>query len=288
MIMALLLLGGSSIAIPPVVEAQSAASLLSSTRPLPLLLDPALQALQRHKAPAATASTTQGREGEVWGGLRGAAGSAAADAGVKRAGPSTGKGKGKAGTREENATASSSAAMAKEDPLAALTPTQFLRLDFPIPKSLRAREALRLEGDEPVSSTRPARPQGAVAGGRRNQSVGAQGHQHYEIVVDRYEDGPHGACKPSSSLGGAEEKQEPVDKKGKTGSSLPQVTCNLRAALRWATERHRRVPQGVETIVTVYLPTRWPHLVTLGELAVAEKGCVDYNRLIDVAGELDL
>jgi hypothetical protein len=52
----------------------------------------------------------------------------------------------------------------------------------------------------------------------------------------------------------------------------------LRAALRWAVEQHRRQQgqhqDGQEAATTIYLPTRWPHLLTLGELVLEEKGCV--------------
>lgn len=208
------------------------------------------------------------------GGLRGAAGLTAIDAAsVRREEPSA---------ATSNGSRSGARARAEDALLTVLsgplTPTQFSRLEFPIPKTLRAREALRLDGDG-FSEVREL-PMAKVgkkdtADRRWNSSMaamGAVGRQQHEVVVDRYEDAPDGACNPASDVveAGADEK------KSQTATPL-HPTCNLRAALRWAAEWHRRGRQedGEEAaVVTIYLPTRWPHLLTLGELSVAEKGCV--------------
>lgn len=284
-----LLLGGASIAGIVGVGAQPASLLLA-----PELQQQALrrypQQHQQHQKQRYPQQHQQApsADTQIKGGLRGAAGSAAIDAaGVRREGPSA------AGS---SSNASRSAAARAEDALlqvlhGPLTPTQFSRLDFPIPKTLRAREALRLEGDGFSSSggsggdvRGPAAAKGGKKGaadrrhGNGSESMAAAavsvGRQHHEIVVDRYEDGPDGACgDPGSDVGkgGADEK------KGQAAMTPLHPTCNLRAALRWAAERHRRRGRREgeeETVVTVYLPTRWPHLLTLGELAVAEEGCV--------------
>jgi hypothetical protein len=211
-----------------------------------------------------------------------------------------------AARRDDNATAAAAAAAIQGggDPLTALdgalTPTQFLRLSFPIPRTLRARETLRLEdsfgfdllsapeGGKQAAAARKAshgRPSSAIISSAGSGPPKRSRSRHYEILVDRYEDGPDGACYPSSSGGGVEADgaMDSTDEPSTPPTTTPSApTCNLRAALRWAVGRQRQQQQEEEEMVvtTIYLPTRWPHLLTLNELEAVEKGCVRGPRWV--------